>query len=142
MITHPSSDPEPTTMQGQPDRIEQFKADIAELKITDPSASRDQLSTRLGIAGMVLGIILGVYAYTLSYGAEGADAALQQNDAVVVALIGVALAVAGGALFLKGALAGFLRFWLVRDLHERRAQTDRIVESLGGGDQRSESEPT
>ena len=40
-------------MQGQPDRIEQFKADIAELKITDPSSSRDQLATRLGIAAMV-----------------------------------------------------------------------------------------
>ena len=27
------------TMQGQPDRIEQFKADIADLHITDPSAA-------------------------------------------------------------------------------------------------------
>lgn len=129
-------------MQGQPDRIEQLKADIAELRVADPSASRDQLSTRLGVAGMVVGIVLGIYAYTLSYGAEGGDAALQQNDAVVVALIGVALVVAGGALYLKGALASFLRFWLVRDLHERRAQTDRIVQTLGGGDQGAEGEPT
>ena len=43
-------------MQGQPDRIEQFKADIADLKIADPSSSRDQLATRLGIAAMVIGI--------------------------------------------------------------------------------------
>ena len=35
-------------MQGQPDRIEQFKADIAELKIADPSTSRDHLAARLG----------------------------------------------------------------------------------------------
>ena len=42
-------------MQGQPDRIEQFEADIADLKITDPSSCRDQLSTRLGITGMVVG---------------------------------------------------------------------------------------
>lgn len=129
-------------MQRQPDRIEQLKADVAELRVTDPSASRDQLSTRLGVAGMVLGVVLGVYAYTLSYGAEGGDAALQQNDAVVVALIGVVLAVAGAALYLKGALASFLRFWLVRDLHERRAQTDRIVQTLGGGELATEGEPT
>ena len=114
-------------MQGQPDRIEQFKADIAELRITDPSAGRDQLATRVGVAGMVLGVVLGVYAYSLSYGAEGGDAALQQNDATIVALIGVTVAVAGAALYLKGALASFLRFWLVRDLHERRAQTDRLL---------------
>ena len=59
----------------------------------------------------------------------------------MLALIGVTVAVIGGALYLKGALAGFLRFWLVRDLHERRAQTDRLLEGLGG-DQPAEGEPT
>jgi hypothetical protein len=128
-------------MQGQPDRIEQFKADIADLKITDPSTTRDQLSVRLGVAGMVIGIALGVYAYTLSYSADSANPAPQQRDAIVLALIGVAVAVSGAALYLKGALAGFLRFWLVRDLHERRAQTDRLLGALGG-DQAVEGEPT
>ena len=127
-------------MQGQPDRIEQFKADVAELKITDPSSSRDHLATRLGIAAMVIGVILGIYAYTLSYGADADNPAPQQRDAIVLALIGVTAAVAGGALYLKGALAGFLRFWLVRDLHERRAQTDRLLDALGG-DQPPGGEP-
>ncbi|MEO6318617.1 MAG: hypothetical protein ABIP36_07535 [Acidimicrobiales bacterium] len=129
-------------MQGQPDRIEQFKADIADLKIADPSSSRDQLATRLGIVGLVLGIGLGVYAYALSYGADGPNPSLQQRDAIILALLGVSLAVAGGALYLKGALSSFLRFWLVRDLHERRAQTDRVVAGLGGGDRAADSEPT
>ena len=119
-------------MQGQPDRIEQFKADIADLKITDPSTSRDHLAARLGIAAMVIGIVLGIYAYSLSYGADADNPAPQQRDAIVLALIGVTVAVAGAALYLKGALAGFLRFWLVRDLHERRAQTDRLLDGLGG----------
>jgi hypothetical protein len=120
-------------MHGQPDRIEQFKADIADLRISDPSASRDLLATRLGIAGMVVGIILGVYAYSLSYSATGGNPAPQQRDAIIVALIGVSVAVIGAALYLKGTVSSFLRFWLVRDLHERRAQTDRVVEQLGGG---------
>src|SRR5687767_7651915 len=114
-------------MHGQPDRIEQFKADLAELRITDPSASRDRLAVRLGLAGLAAGIILPVVAYAMSHGTTNA---LEQRDAIILALLGIACAVAGGALYLKGALAGFLRFWLVRDLHERRAQTDRIV----GGD--------
>lgn len=120
-------------MHGQPDRIEQFKADIADLRITDPSSSRDQLATRLGTAGMAVGIILGLYAYSLSYAASGANPALQQRDAIVLALLGVSVAVIGAALYVKGAVSSFLRFWLVRDLHERRAQTDRVVEQLGGG---------
>ena len=128
-------------MQGQPDRIEQFKADIADLKITDPSSTRDHLAARLGIAAMVIGVSLGVYAYLLSYGADADNPAPQQRDAIVLALIGVAVAASGAALYLKGALAGFLRFWLVRDLHERRAQTDRLLGALGG-DQVAEGEPT
>ena len=121
-------------MHGQPDRIEQFKADIADLRITDPSSSRDQLSTRLGAAGMAVGFILCLYAYSLSYAASGNNPALQQRDAIVLALLGVSVALIGGVLYLKGALSSFLRFWLVRDLHERRAQTDRVVEQLVGGD--------
>ena len=119
-------------MHGQPDRIEQFEADIAELKIADPSSSRDHLAARLGVAAMVIGVVLGVYAYVLSYGADADNPAPQQRDAIIVALIGVTVAVVGGALYLKGALAGFLRFWLLRDLHERRAQTDRLLDGLGG----------
>jgi hypothetical protein len=128
-------------MHGQPDRIEQFKADIADLKIADPSSSRDQLAARLGIAAMVIGIGLAVYAYSLSYGADADNPAPQQRDAIVLALIGVTVAVTGLAFYLKGSLAGFLRFWLLRDLHERRAQTDRLLEGLGG-DQPAEGEST
>ncbi len=126
-------------MSAQPDRIEQLKADIAGLKITDPSAGRDQLATRIGLVAMVAGAIFPIVAYSLSHGTTNA---LTQRDAIILGLLGVALAVIGGALYLKGALAGFLRFWLVRDLHERRAQTDRIVQALGEGEPVGEGEPT
>jgi hypothetical protein len=126
-------------MPGQPDRIEQLKADIADLRITDPSSARDQLATRLGLAGLALGVVLPIVAYAMSHGTTNP---LAQRDAIIIALLGVACAAAGGALYLKGALASFLRFWLVRDLHERRSQTDRIVERLGGGDRPTEGELT
>jgi hypothetical protein len=124
-------------MPAQPDRIQQFKEDIADLRITDPSTSRDQLAVRLGMIGMVVGVALPVGAYAMSHGTTNA---LEQRDAIVLALLGVSSAVGGGALYLKGALAGFLRFWLVRDLHERRAQTDRLLDGLTGGDRTGEGE--
>jgi hypothetical protein len=124
-------------MPGHPDRIEQFKADLADLRISDPSTSRDQLAVRVGLGGLLLGVVLPVVAYAMSHGTTDP---LAQRDALVLALIGVASAVAGGALYLKGALAGFLRFWLVRDLHERRAQTDRLLDRRGGGDRAGDSE--
>lgn len=126
-------------MSAQPDRVEQLKADLADLRISDPSTARDQLAVRLGLLGMALGVILPIAAYVMSHGTTNA---LTQRDALVVAVLGLSCAVGGGALYLKGALAGFLRFWLLRDLHERRAQTDRIVDRLGGGDQGSEGELT
>lgn len=126
-------------MQGQPDRIEQFRADIADLRITDPSSARDQLAVRIGLAGLALGVILPLIAYAMSHGTTNA---LAQRDALVLAVLGVSCAVGGGALYLKGALAGFLRFWLVRDLHERRAQTDRLLAAADGGDRVAESELT
>jgi hypothetical protein len=129
-------------MQGQPDRIEQFEADIAELRITDPSSRRDHLSTRLGVAGMTVGIILGLYAYSLSYGAAGGDPALQQRDAIVLGLVAVSVTVVGAALYVKGAVSSFLRYWLVRDLHERRAQTDRVIQHLGEAEHGTEVEPS
>ena len=125
-------------MHGQPDRVEQFEADLAELRIVDPSASRDQLVLRLGIAGMAVGAVLPIVAYALSHGTTNP---LEQRDALILALLGVASAVIGAALFLKGSLSGFLRFWLVRDLHERRVQTDRIVERLAGGEPPTGGEP-
>jgi hypothetical protein len=111
-------------MSPNPDRIEQFKADIADLKITDPSASRDLLTARAGVAGMIAGAVLPVIAYAQSHNTTNP---LTQRDALVLALVGIALAIIGGALYLKGTLSSFLRFWLVRDLHERRAQTDRLL---------------
>ena len=125
-------------MHGQPDRVEQFEADLAELRIVDPSASRDQLALRLGVAGMAVGVVLPIVAYALSHGTTNP---LEQRDALILALLGVASAIVGAALFLKGSLSGFLRFWLVRDLHERRAQTDRIVERLAGGEPEAGGEP-
>ncbi|MGV3758146.1 MAG: hypothetical protein ACO1PW_01220 [Actinomycetota bacterium] len=114
-----------------PDRIDQLKADLAELRIKDPSAAADRTAVRLGLVGLVAGIGLAVVAYAMSHGTTDP---LAQRDALVLALVGVALTVAGGALYLKGALAGFLRFWLVRDLHERRVQTDRLLAGRAGGE--------
>jgi hypothetical protein len=116
-----------TVVEERPERVEQFKEEIASMRLRDPSTSRDRLLLRLGIAGMVLGVAFGVYAYTLSHGTTNA---LQQRDAIVIALLGVAVTVAGAALFVRYSVAQFLRFWLARLTYEQQAQTDRVVEAI------------
>lgn len=116
-------------MHEEPQRAEQFRNEIAALEIRDPSTARDRLLARAGLVGMAGGVVVTAVAYALSHGTTDP---LEQRDALVLAVVGVAVVVASAALYIRAALAGFLRFWLLRDIHERRAQVDRLVES--GGD--------
>ena len=116
-----------TTMEAAPERVEQFKAEIASMRLRDPATARDRQLLRLGVALMVVGVVAAAYAYALSHGTEDA---LQQRDAIVVALAGVAVTVAGAAVFVRYSVAQFLRFWLARLSWEQQAQTDRMVEAV------------
>jgi hypothetical protein len=108
-----------------PERVEQFKKDIAEMQVKDPAAGRDRLSLRGGFTLMVIGIIVTIVAYAQSHNTSNP---LAQNDATIIALIGVGVTVMGAALFLKGSLSTFFRFWLARLIYEQKSQTDRIVD--------------
>ena len=101
------------------ERVEQFKAEIADMGVKDPSAARDRLLLRASVALLAVGPVLGIIAYFLSHGTENP---LQQRDAIVLALIGVACSVSGGALFVRYALA--------RVGGEQPAKTDRVVAAL------------
>jgi hypothetical protein len=106
------------------DRVEQFKADIADMRLKDPAVGRDTQLLKLGVGLMAVGIGLTVVAYFVSH---GTNSQLTQNDAQTVGMIGIALAVVGGALFLRYSIAQFLRFWLARLIYEMQAQTDRVL---------------
>ena len=108
-----------------PERVEQFKRDIAEMQVKDPAAGRDRLALRGGVTLMVIGVIAAIAAYAQSHNTPNP---VEQRDAIIIALIGVAVTVVGAALFLKGSLSTFFRFWLARLIYEQKAQTDRIVE--------------
>jgi hypothetical protein len=114
------------------DRVARFKHDVAEMRLSDPRASRDRMWGIVGGILMVLGIALTIAAYFQSSGADAAfntEGPATQRDAIVIALIGMSVAVVGAALFLRYTLAQFLRFWLARLIYEQQAQTDRVVEA-------------
>lgn len=101
----------------QSSRAEAFREQIAEMKIPAPNAGRDRVLARLGGLLAVLGIILGIVGYFMSH---NTDNSLDQNDALVLAVVGMSCAIVGSAVFLRYSLAGFLRLWLVRLIHEQR----------------------
>ena len=111
------------------DRAERFKAEVADMKLRDPATGLDRLLTRLGLLGLAGGVVIGVVAYFVSHGTTNP---LQQRDAIVLGLLGVTIALVGGALWLKATLAGFLRFWIARICYEQQAQADRIAAAVTG----------
>ena len=116
-------------MYENPERIERFKAEVADMKLRDPATGVDRVLGRVGLVGLVAGVAFAVAAWFISHGTTNP---LQQRDAIVLGLLGVTLAVVGGALWLKATLAGFLRFWLARLCYEQQAQADRIAASVNG----------
>ena len=116
-------------MNDNTQRIEQFRAEVADMRLRDPATGLDRLLVRLGVVGLATGVGFGVAAWFISHGTRNP---LQQRDAIVVALLGLTVAVVGAALFVKGALAGFLRFWMARLCYEQQAQADRIAASVTG----------
>jgi TRAP-type C4-dicarboxylate transport system permease small subunit len=98
-------------------RSEGFKEEVRSLKIKDPNAGRDALLLRVGVLAMVVGVVVAVVSYFVSHNTTNS---LEQNDALTIGLIGIALTIAGAALFLRYSFAGFMRFWLARFIYEQR----------------------
>jgi uncharacterized membrane-anchored protein len=115
------------------DRLTRFKEELSEMKVPDPAPSRDRTLVGLGVALMVAGIVVGIVAYNMSHTTTNP---LQQNDANTLGLIGIAVALVGGFVFLRYSLAGFLRFWLARALFDQREREERLLQLL---DERRES---
>jgi hypothetical protein len=105
-------------------RAERFSRELADLKISDPSAGHPRLWQRLGATLMVLGIVFGVTSYLISH---RTTSALTQGDAITIGLGGVTLAVIGGAIFLRYSLTGFLRFWMARQSFEMNILAERFL---------------
>ncbi|HET6952266.1 MAG TPA: hypothetical protein VFI47_17940 [Acidimicrobiales bacterium] len=121
-------------------RIDEFRSEVAHMKLRDPATGLDRLLVRLGAGGLVAGVGFAVAAWFISHGSRNP---LQQRDAIVAALLGLTVAVVGAALFVKGALATFLRFWMARLCHEQQVQADRISASLSSRENdRSSGRPT
>jgi hypothetical protein len=123
-------------------RVEEFRQEIAEMRLRDPATSRDRNLLRLGVFLMALGVVLGVVGYLGSHNASAlynTAGPAEQRDSMIVAIIGLTLSVVGSALFLRYSLAQFLRFWLARFIYEQQAQTDRIV-GAGSPDAKASAE--
>ncbi len=107
------------------DRVEQFKAEIADMHIKDPAAGRDAQLLRGGAVVMLAGIVVTIVAYFMSHNTSNP---LTQNDAQTIGMIGIAV-----RRWRRRLSPVFTRpvpaVLAARLIYEQQAQTDRILGS-------------
>jgi len=110
------------------DRVDQFKAEIAEMKLKTGRSRAEGLLQILGVILMAAGIAIALGAYAASLNVTATPGTnvdvLNSNSYTPLAIAGLATSVTGGFLFLRYSLARFLRFWLLRQSYEQRAAID------------------
>jgi len=108
-----------TTASTAAGRREQFEEEIAAVRIRTGKAEAEQRWTILGLVGLGAGVAIALIAYFSSTGQSDTRDVI---SSVILALFGVSLTIAGGALFLRYSVARFLRFWLLRLIYEQQDQ--------------------
>jgi len=112
------------------DRAEQFKAEIAEMRLKTGRARMENLLQVLGVVLMIAGVAIALGAYSASLNVTATPGSnvdvldSNSNSYTPLAIAGLAISVTGGFLFLRYSLAKFLRFWLLRQSYEQRAAID------------------
>jgi hypothetical protein len=108
----------------QPDRMQQFDAELAALRIKGGSSATERLLIRLSALAMTVGLVAVCLANTTI---------VSDGYTTTTGLLGVGFTVVGGAVFLRYSLGQYLRYWLLRQIHEQRIQTDRLLGSGAAG---------
>lgn len=112
-------------------RIDQFKADVAAMKLKTGKAGRERVLIGFSVVVMLAGVVLAVVAYAASLNVKvspGSNAdVLDTNSYVALAIVGLVTSVVGGFLFLRYSLAAFLRYWLLRQAYEQRVAVEEVA---------------
>jgi hypothetical protein len=107
------------------DRAEQFKSEIAEMRLKTGRANAENMLQIVGVVLMIAGIAIALGAYFASLNVTAKPGTnvdlLDSNSYTPLAIAGLAISIAGGFLFLRYSLAKFFRFWLLRQVYEQRA---------------------
>lgn len=110
------------------ERINEFSDEVAQLQLRAARGDRERLFLAAGIVALVVGIVLTVVG---GISASGSAVAADQTAAIATgSYIGIALLIAGAALFIRYSVGRMLRFWLVRLVHEQRTETDRLIAAI------------
>lgn len=112
---------------GGAERVARLRDEVVALTPAGATDRRERILGRIGAALLVLGPAWVAVEYLI---AHFSTSSLEQRDALVGAVFGLALTVTGMALFLRYTGARFLRFWLARLSYEQHHHTAQVVDAI------------
>ena len=107
-------------------RLQQFQAEVEQLKVTGGRANPERTWSIIGGLAMVVGVVVSMLSWILT---QGTESSLDFASYNAMGNFGMALTIAGTGLFLVMSLRRYFRYWLVRLIYEQRDQMDRIAGS-------------
>lgn len=112
-----------------PQRIEQFRAEIDQMHVKGANGSAERWLLVLGVVLVVVGVVLALLGAVQVVNAG--DSPPNQRAAMASGcLLGIVFVIAGAAVFVRYSFGRFMRFWLVRLVYEGHSDTDRIVDAI------------
>lgn len=97
------------------DRLARFESDLD--TIGHRTSKGDRTWALAGAVVMVVGVAITVVAYFTSTSQSDTRDVISSG---ILASVGLALVVAGAAVFVRSSVTEFLRFWMLRLLSEQR----------------------
>ncbi len=108
-------------------RLEEFQAEVDEMRISGGRTNPERTAIVLSVLLFAAAIVVEIVAFSQSSSAEDPR---DQTDMVILALLGVVLALGAVAVFVRVSLTRWFRYWLVRLIYENRAQTDALRDAI------------
>lgn len=100
------------------DRLARFEGDLAKLGVGRPAPGRDRALMLAGGLLIVIGLVVAFVGLNLT---RSAATELEQGDGLAQVQLGVGVVVVGCVLWLRFSLGRYLRYWMLRAIHERRS---------------------
>jgi uncharacterized membrane protein len=115
------------------ERLEAFRSEVAEVRIGGANPAKwERAGAILGPLLALVGLVLAVVAYSTAQDATNFETIHRQQ---VFSAVAVCVTLIGAVLWLRVSITRHQRWWMIRQIHEQRAQTDRIIAALTNQDQ-------
>ena len=99
----------------------EFEIAVQEIKSKTGSNERDRIYEVIGLIVLFGGAVCALVAYFVAGSQNSGNATidnLEHNEHAILALFGIASSIVGGFIYLRFSIGRYLRFWLLRQIHE------------------------